>query len=227
VNDSDRTERDHEMYRDSGFLRELADKVRNHNFVGGTGSYLRHHVLDKLCTHFGLVSENSSDHAAEINRRRGEMAVAREALDEAGVPKLDDGITLTMSQRINALRKKAHDMERQLLDAETAGYRVAMESICILNAITSHTPRTCGESVLYCPQLGKHLIDSTATLIRAYLNGSEGKEFTKLSDQRDMMRALLRKHMQIFWQLGRLNEADECADAIGEPRPSDHERGDA
>lgn len=44
-----------------------------------------------------------SRHAAEVNRRRGEMAVARETLDELGIPKIEDGITLTMSQRINRL----------------------------------------------------------------------------------------------------------------------------
>lgn len=43
-------------------------------------------------------------HAAEVNRRRGEMSVARQALDVAGVPKENAGITLTMSQRINLLR---------------------------------------------------------------------------------------------------------------------------
>lgn len=36
----------------------------------------------------------------EVNRRRGEMAVARQELDECGIPSEEDGITLTMSQRI-------------------------------------------------------------------------------------------------------------------------------
>lgn len=45
-------------------------------------------------------------YAAEINRRRGEMAVARQALDEAGVPKARDGVTLTMSQRIRMLAER-------------------------------------------------------------------------------------------------------------------------
>jgi hypothetical protein len=46
----------------------------------------------------GLVDR----HAAEINRRRGEMAVAREFLDEQGVPKTRGGTTLTFRQRLQA-----------------------------------------------------------------------------------------------------------------------------
>jgi len=45
-------------------------------------------------------------HAAEINRRRGEMAVARQALADYGVPSEHNGVTLTMSQRIKILSSK-------------------------------------------------------------------------------------------------------------------------
>jgi hypothetical protein len=48
----------------------------------------------------------TEDYAAEINRRRGEMAVAREALTEAGIPQKVDGLTLTTSQRIKMLADK-------------------------------------------------------------------------------------------------------------------------
>lgn len=47
--------------------------------------------------------ENQDDLIGEVNRRRGEMAVARDALNEANVPAGEDGITWTMSQRIRAL----------------------------------------------------------------------------------------------------------------------------
>lgn len=42
-------------------------------------------------------------HAAEINRRRGEMAVAREFLDECGVAKEINGSTLTFLQRLKLI----------------------------------------------------------------------------------------------------------------------------
>lgn len=259
---NDTTERDHEMYRDSGFLRELADKVRNHHFVGGTGSYLRHHVTEKIDQHFGLTSQRECDARGKILNQIKEacgqgswmacidwaqMVVAHCRHADTVEGRVSDlqpehcpayihqiekerdhwrSMYETQGRMYDDADRAAKDagnrlaeLERQLLDAETAGYRVAMESMCIMNAITSHMPRTCCESVLYCPQLGKHFIDSTATLVRDYLNGSEGKEFTKLT-------TLLRKQMHLMYQQARYREADEISDAIGEPRPSDHERGD-
>lgn len=52
--------------------------------------------------------------AAEVNRRRGEMAVAREALDELRVPKERDGITLTFRQRIEILGAERDELESML-----------------------------------------------------------------------------------------------------------------
>lgn len=49
---------------------------------------------------------------AEVNRRRGEMAVARECLDECGIPAKEDGITLTTSQRIRRLADRSKDGEK-------------------------------------------------------------------------------------------------------------------
>ena len=51
---------------------------------------------------------------AEVNRRRGEMAVAREALTDANVPSEKDGITLTTSQRINLLSQRSVKRRRLL-----------------------------------------------------------------------------------------------------------------
>lgn len=53
---------------------------------------------------------------AEINRRRGEMSVARECLSDLGVPAERDGITLTMCQRIEILAKDREDASEKLSD---------------------------------------------------------------------------------------------------------------
>lgn len=42
-------------------------------------------------------------HAAELNRRRAEFSVAHERLTELGVPRVVDGTSLTVRQRINLL----------------------------------------------------------------------------------------------------------------------------
>lgn len=68
---------------------------------------------------------------AEINRRRGEMSVAREALTECGVPAEEDGTTLTMSQRINRLgesRKALETVCGAVLDAMQDHYDGAVDS---------------------------------------------------------------------------------------------------
>lgn len=52
-----------------------------------------------------------NEHAAEINRRRGEMAVAREWLDEHGIPKTRDGLTLTFYER-RTVERNYHTSQR-------------------------------------------------------------------------------------------------------------------
>lgn len=73
----------------TGCLRERGDDVICH--------------VKALACEVEELSRVNEKFVAEINRRRGEMAVARQTLDEAGVPKEKDGITLTMSQRIRML----------------------------------------------------------------------------------------------------------------------------
>lgn len=57
------------------------------------------------------VASESELHVAEINRRRGEMAVARAVLTELGIPEKSGKITLTMSQRIKLFAERARGVE--------------------------------------------------------------------------------------------------------------------
>ena len=73
----------------TGCLRERGDDVICH--------------VKALLSEVDGLSQANKKLVAEINRRRGEMAVARQTLDEAGVPKKKGDVTLTMSQRIRML----------------------------------------------------------------------------------------------------------------------------
>ena len=77
------------VYDLTGILRERGDDVICH--------------VKALLSEVDGLSQANGKLVAEINRRRGEMAVARQTLDEGGVPRTKDGVTLTMSQRIRML----------------------------------------------------------------------------------------------------------------------------
>lgn len=64
---------------------------------------LRDAGFEQLAESVRAILDQSEDYAAEINRRRGEMSVARAQLTDDGIPSVVDGITLTMSQRISLL----------------------------------------------------------------------------------------------------------------------------
>lgn len=64
------------------------------------------------------ATDEAEKFCAEVNRRRGEMAVAREALTEAGVVADDDGITLSMSERVRRLQAERDALKYKLAKAE-------------------------------------------------------------------------------------------------------------
>ena len=52
------------------------------------------------------------------------------------------------------------------------------------------------------------------------------KPYWVLAERIDAARAILDKLMHRAWMRNDLHEADELADLLGVPRPSDHERAD-